>query len=110
MSADQDAGWQEALDQIEADVARAQTLITSPADPEILAAQSAENQFTPAAAAGLGPVPDGLRVRAHAVLNRQQAVQRELSEALQATRAHLRVVESLVKRNAPQAVYLDILG
>lgn len=108
--------WTEALDQIEAEIAAAQQLLAQPADhdeptdreTQMSAAVSSALAWTPAA--GLGPLPAHLQARAQAVLNRQQAVTAELAEAMQSVRRHQRVVTSLVHRNAPQAVYVDMVG
>lgn len=110
MSADLDARWVETLDQIEADIARAQSVVGSPATPQAPGPLLDPSDYTWITPTGLGPIPEALRARAQALLNRQQALQRELTEAIQATRAHLNVVGKLRLREAPQAVYVDTLG
>lgn len=112
MSADTSARWSQLLDELEMDIRRAQDVLAAlPGDPgaDLSAATPGDvGQWTPPA--DLGPLPESLRARAQAVVNLQQVVTQSLADAQGAARAHLRVTQTLRRRNAPQAVYLDTLG
>ena len=110
--------WEALLDELEADVQRAQELLARPSAGT--APDDGLEQGTTAAALALaapwvpptdlGPVPGALRVRAEAVAAQQRALTATLTETLASTRAHLRITDTLSRRNAPQAVYIDTLG
>ena len=112
------ARWEAVLDELEADIQRTHQLLVRP--PTVTAHDSPGEdaphvadlliaaQWVPPT--DLGPLPEALRARAEAVVNQQRRLTATLDETLATTRAHLRVADTLRRRNAPQAVYLDTLG
>lgn len=113
------ARWEAVLDELERDIQRTQDLLVRPptvTDPQATSGDDSATaadlllaaQWVPPA--DLGPLPEALRGRAEAVVNQQRVLTATLNETLVTTRAHLRVTETLRRRNAPQAVYLDTLG
>ncbi len=112
------ARWEAVLDELETDIQRTHQLLVR---PPTVTAQDSPGDDAPAVAdlllaaqwvppTDLGPLPDALRGRAEAVVNQQRVLTATLNETLVTTRAHLRVADTLRRRNAPQAVYLDTLG
>ena len=107
MSADlMTARWEEVLDELEADIHRTHELLVGPGPAAADLMHAA--QWVPPT--DLGPLPETLRSRAEAVANQQRTLTEALNETLATTRAHLRVADTLRRRNAPQAVYIDTLG
>lgn len=120
------ARWEAVLDELETDIQRTHQLLVRPPtvtaqDSTHDAPQDSPGDDAPALAdlllaaqwvppTDLGPLPDALRGRAEAVVNQQRVLTATLNETLVTTRAHLRVADTLRRRNAPQAVYLDTLG
>lgn len=114
--------WEAVLAELETDIQRThEFLVRPPATVHQDGGAGTDDDLGPTAAAlmlaahwtpptGLGPLPDGLRSRAEAVVNQQRELTKTLNETLVTTRAHLRVAENLRRRNAPQAIYLDTLG
>lgn len=113
------ARWEAVLDELEADIQRTQELLARP--PTATEPQAGPDDEGPTIAdlllaahwvppTDLGPLPDALRARAEAVVNQQRGLTATLNDTLVTTRAHLRVTDTLRRRNAPQAVYLDTLG
>lgn len=111
------ARWEAVLDELETDIQRTHQVLVRP--PTVTAQDSPDDapavadlllaaQWVPPT--DLGPLPDALRGRAEAVINQQRVLTATLNETLVTTRAHLRVADTLRRRNAPQAVYLDTLG
>ena len=111
--------WEAVLDELETDIQRTQELLVRP--PTATEPQTGPDAEGPTIAdlllaaqwvppTDLGPLPDCLRSRAEAVVNQQRELTKTLNETLVTTRAHLRVTDTLRRRNAPQAVYLDTLG
>ena len=98
--------WEAVLDELEADIHRTQELLVSPGPTNADLMRTA--QWVPPT--DLGPLPETLRSRAEAVVNQQRTLTATLNETLVTTRAHLRVADTLRRRNAPQAVYIDTLG
>lgn len=123
MSADTaTARWEAVLAELETDIQRThEFLVRPPTAVHPDGGAATDDDLGPTAAAlmlaahwtpptDLGPLPDGLRSRAEAVVNQQRELTKTLNETLVTTRAHLRVAENLRRRNAPQAIYLDTLG
>lgn len=113
------ARWEAVLEELETDIQRTQEFLVRP--PTVTEPQTSPDAEGPTVAdlllaaqwippTDLGPLPDALRGRAEAVVNQQRVLTATLNETLVTTRAHLRVTDTLRRRNAPQAVYLDTLG
>ncbi len=101
--------WETVLDRLEADVARASACLAAGSVPDLEAW---------AAPTPPGPVPDDLRPRALALVDRQEQVTRAMGETLRQTRDHVRstALEQALARHvraatSPSAapLYLDIV-
>ncbi|GGC01570.1 hypothetical protein [Cellulomonas carbonis] len=94
------SAWEDALAELELDVALAEQMLTL--------GHIAQDPPAPwAPPAGLGPLPTDLVDRARTVLDRQLDVARRLAEAADLSRRHTRAVQAM-RATAPSVpVYLD---
>ena len=99
--------WERALDELEAELDRAEALVA----PGFLLEATEDNHrtfWTPPA--GLGPLPAEHAERAAQILDRQAVLVPRVEEASRATRAHLRAVGSLRTTSPTASVYVDAVG
>jgi hypothetical protein len=104
MTNDWHAAWSTALDDLEADVASVETLIST---DHRLRELPIANPWAPPA--GLGPLPLDLRPRADAILARQATAARELALAIGTNRKHASLVSVIEvgAAGAPRPSYVD---
>lgn len=99
--------WEVALDDLEAEVDRAEALVSPGFLLETVAAPPGAAWTPPT---GLGPLPGELQARAVAVFDRQAELAPRVEEAVRAARAHLRAVGSLRTNDTTASVYVDAVG
>lgn len=91
--------WTEALDGLDADLARATAALEEGGDVAPL------RDFTPPV--GLGPLPDALVPRVHELLAATQSLARDLERRLHGTRRELAMLDRMRPREAAEASYVD---
>lgn len=99
--------WECALDELEAEVDRAEALVA----PGFLLDSAQDDHvslWTPPA--GLGPLPAEHAERAAQILDRQADLVPRVEEAARAARTHLRAVGSLRTTSPTASVYVDAVG
>ena len=99
------AAWTTALDELELDATRAETLM---ADHTLDPAAALAEATSPWSPPDVGPLPSDLRERAAAVLERHLAVAAELTRAVVSARRHSALADRLDGGTAPsRAFYVD---
>ncbi len=98
------AAWTAALDELEADVARVESLLV---EDHVLRDNPVADPWSPPA--GLGPLPLDLRPRADAILNRQLSAAQNIALALTTNRQHAAFAAKVESGSdgAPRPTYVD---
>ncbi|WP_136518492.1 hypothetical protein [Cellulomonas telluris] len=98
-----DGRWEQALRELELDVAAAERLLAAAHLPDV--DEVTARRWRPPA--GLGPLPAPLRERAQALLDHQLDLARRAAEAMTLARRQLAAADALRTRPAAVPVFVD---